>query len=110
MVQYIPIGDSITPTWLTAVLCQAGVLNQGEVESVIRRDSGAFNSQTGYLSLCYSADAPPHAPTQWMPQQRHEDQREERILQQYHRQLLANRVQNYAWDDLVADYKTGLIF
>ena len=46
----------------------------------------------------------------WAPQQRHEDQREMRILRRYFAVLQQHGVQSYAWDDLLTDYKTGLIF
>jgi len=48
--------------------------------------------------------------TFWMPQQRHENRREENILRRYHAQLQAHGVTHYPWDDLVADYQHGLIF
>jgi len=61
---YIPLPDRPTPSWLTAVLQQAGVLPEGEVKSVTQRASDAFNSQTSFLTVSYSADAPAAAPTQ----------------------------------------------
>jgi len=48
--------------------------------------------------------------TFWTPEQRHEDQREEKILRRYYRGLQAQGVKNYSWDDLLTDYKMGLIF
>lgn len=58
-----PIPDPVTPDWLTAVLRQAGVLSQGSVQAVVQEMTGAFNSATSRLSLQYSADATPEAPT-----------------------------------------------
>jgi thiamine kinase-like enzyme len=46
----------------------------------------------------------------WTPQQRHEGQREEKMLRRYHAVLQQHGVSNYSWDDLLTDYKTGLIF
>lgn len=46
----------------------------------------------------------------WTSQQRHEEQREEKMLRHYHTVLQAHGVNNYSWDDLVTDYQTGLIF
>lgn len=46
----------------------------------------------------------------WTPQQRHEEQREEKALRRYHTVLRAHGVNNYSWDDLLTDYQTGLIF
>ena len=51
------IDDSPTPAWLTDVLRQAGVLQQGAVTQVEQQMSGAFNSQLAFLRLDYSADA-----------------------------------------------------
>ncbi|NJM40252.1 MAG: phosphotransferase [Anaerolineae bacterium] len=48
--------------------------------------------------------------TFWMPEQRHEDQREQSILRRYLAQLHAGGVANYAWDDLLLDYRHGLIY
>ena len=64
MSSYISVPDPITPDWLTTVLQQSGMLQRGEVVSVTKRDSGAFNSQIGHLLLGYSADSPSDAPTQ----------------------------------------------
>ncbi len=47
--------------------------------------------------------------TFWTSQQRHEGQREEKILRYYLAELQAHGVNNYSWDDLVTDYKTGLL-
>jgi hypothetical protein len=48
--------------------------------------------------------------TFWTSEQRHEGQREEKILRQYHTVLQAHAVSNYSWDDLLIDYRQGLIF
>src|ERR1700737_17184 len=64
MATYIPLADQPTPAWLTAVLRVNGLLERGEVASVTIKDTGAFNSQTCYLSLQYSPDAPADLPTQ----------------------------------------------
>jgi hypothetical protein len=44
-------------------LRQSGALTRGEITSVDITDTGAFNSQTGHLLVCYSADAVPQLPT-----------------------------------------------
>lgn len=46
----------------------------------------------------------------WTSEQRHEDQREQKILQRYLAALQAYGVQHYSWQDLVTDYQHGLIF
>jgi hypothetical protein len=46
----------------------------------------------------------------WTRDQRREDNREIKLLRRYHQGLLANGVQNYTWEDLMADYRTALIF
>ncbi len=46
----------------------------------------------------------------WTSQQRHEGQREETMLRRYHTVLREHGVTNYSWDELITDYKTGLIF
>jgi thiamine kinase-like enzyme len=48
--------------------------------------------------------------TFWTPEQRHEAQREQRILQHYYAALVAHGVQDYRWEDLLADYRAGLIY
>lgn len=63
MTDYIAPGEQITAAWLSAVLHQAGILEQGEVASLAQVETGAFNSQTMRLVLQYSADASPNAPT-----------------------------------------------
>jgi hypothetical protein len=63
MTSYIPVSDPIIPEWLSAVLRQSGVLSQGEVITVERVTTSAFNSQTSRLLLHYSDDASAGAPT-----------------------------------------------
>jgi hypothetical protein len=46
----------------------------------------------------------------WTPQQRHEDRREEKMLHRYHTVLQHRGVSNYSWNDLLTDYKIGLIY
>lgn len=46
----------------------------------------------------------------WTRDQRQEDNREKTLLRRYHQGLRSNGVQNYAWEDLVADYQAALIF
>lgn len=46
----------------------------------------------------------------WMPQQRHEHQREQGILRRYLAQLHRHGVSHYEWDDLIEDYQHGLIY
>jgi len=46
----------------------------------------------------------------WSSPQRKEHNREVSLLQRYHQALLARGVQNYSWEDLLADYRLGLIF
>jgi hypothetical protein len=48
--------------------------------------------------------------TFWTSEQRHAAQREQQILRRYHATLQAHGVRDYAWDDLLTDYQTGLIF
>lgn len=48
--------------------------------------------------------------TFWAPQQRHENQREEGMLRRYLATLQAHGVRAYSWDDLVRDYRLGLVF
>ncbi len=48
--------------------------------------------------------------TFWTSEQRHEHHREEMMLHTYYAALRAHGVKDYAWDDLVTDYQTGLIF
>ncbi len=57
------IPNSPTPAWLTAILWQAGILQQGEVTAVDEQKDGAFNSQLAFLRLHYSADAESDLPT-----------------------------------------------
>ncbi len=62
MTAYIAIPDPVTPAWLTAVLRQAGLLQQGEVVAVEQGTMRAFNSQIHRLLLRYSADATSELP------------------------------------------------
>jgi thiamine kinase-like enzyme len=48
--------------------------------------------------------------TFWTSAQRHEGQREARILERYHTALQAHGVDNYSWEDLKIDYQSGLIY
>ena len=48
--------------------------------------------------------------TFWTSAQRHEAQREARILERYHTALQAHGVDNYSWEDLKIDYQSGLIY
>ncbi|GCE21470.1 oxidoreductase family protein [Dictyobacter kobayashii] len=47
--------------------------------------------------------------TFWTPAQRHEGQRELRALRRYHDTLTASGVNNYSWEELLDDYRIGLI-
>jgi hypothetical protein len=48
--------------------------------------------------------------TFWTPEQRHEQQREEKLVRLYHRVLQERGVTNFTWDELLTDYRLGLIF
>jgi hypothetical protein len=48
--------------------------------------------------------------TFWTPEQRREDQREEKILRRYLSVLQAHGAAEYGWEDLVRDYQAGLIY
>jgi thiamine kinase-like enzyme len=48
--------------------------------------------------------------TFWTREQRRAAQREQHILAHYHRTLVAHGVHGYSWEDLLADYRAGLIF
>jgi hypothetical protein len=48
--------------------------------------------------------------TFWTPEQRHAGRREEGILRRYLTTLQACGVRDYEWDDLAADYRSGLIY
>ncbi len=48
--------------------------------------------------------------TFWTPEQRHEDQREERLMRAYLDALVRRGVTSYSWDDLVRDYRIALAF
>ena len=45
----------------------------------------------------------------WTPDQRKQDNREERLLKRYHKELQANGVNNYTWEDLWRDYRYSVI-
>jgi thiamine kinase-like enzyme len=62
MLAALALVDPITPAWLTAVLRQSGVLEQGNVTQVESEQTSAFNSATSRLFLQYSADATSGAP------------------------------------------------
>ncbi len=49
-------------------------------------------------------------PSFWTPEQRRDNRREERILRRYHDALRRHGVAEYAWDDLMADYRLMVIF
>jgi hypothetical protein len=59
---HLPLSDSPSPDWLTVVLRYAGQLLEGRVVAVEARGSGAFNSNTSFLRLTYSNEAPRSAP------------------------------------------------
>ncbi len=48
--------------------------------------------------------------TFWTPEQRHANQSEETVLRRYYAGLQAYGVKNYSWDDLLTDYRMGLIY
>jgi thiamine kinase-like enzyme len=48
--------------------------------------------------------------TFWSSAQRHEEEREHRMLQRYYNTLCAHGVTGYTWDELLIDYRSGLIF
>jgi thiamine kinase-like enzyme len=48
--------------------------------------------------------------TFWTSEQRHAARREELILRRYHATLQASGVRDYTWDDLITDYRSGLIY
>jgi thiamine kinase-like enzyme len=48
--------------------------------------------------------------TFWTSEQRHAARREEQVLRRYHTTLQAYGVHDYTWDDLVTDYRSGLIY
>ena len=53
-----------SPTWLTGVLRDAGLLASGWVTAVDARPTSAFNSATSRLRIAYSDGAHPRAPAQ----------------------------------------------
>lgn len=48
--------------------------------------------------------------TFWTSEQRHAEQREDRMLRRYYDVLQANGVSGYSWEDLITDYRTHLIY
>lgn len=58
-----------TATWLTTLLHDSGHLPRGKVVAVERQVSNAFNSQTSFLRVGYSEDAPPDLPTAFVLKQ-----------------------------------------
>jgi hypothetical protein len=48
--------------------------------------------------------------TFWTPEQRREGEREQNILRRYHTCLRTHGVNDYSWEDLLTDYRTGLIY
>jgi hypothetical protein len=48
--------------------------------------------------------------TFWNRQQRHDGDREAEVLRRYHRRLVAGGVTGYTFDNLLNDYRHGLIF
>lgn len=48
--------------------------------------------------------------TFWTPEQRHQDQRELQILRRYYATVQAYGVSQYSWEDLLTDYRHGLIY
>ena len=48
--------------------------------------------------------------TFWTSEQRREGEREQKLLRRYLLVLQAHGVSNYTWDDLAADYQSGLIY
>ncbi|CAN5565792.1 phosphotransferase [soil metagenome] len=47
--------------------------------------------------------------TFWTPAQRHGAGREQKLLEQYYNTLCAHGVTGYTWEDLLTDYRSGLI-
>lgn len=47
--------------------------------------------------------------TFWTPEQRREQRREERVLRRYLGTLQASGVTNYGWEDLLVDYRLGVL-
>ena len=46
----------------------------------------------------------------WTRAQRREENRELALLRRYHQGLLSHGVQSFTWEDLLADYRSGLVF
>jgi hypothetical protein len=63
MAEYLPIANELTPSWLSAVLRQSGILPQGRVTTLVQEATGDFRgAQTHRLHVRYSSDAPSAAP------------------------------------------------
>ena len=54
--------------------------------------------------------AAPDVRTDQYGQESAQSQREQQILRRYHAMLQAQGVRDYAWGDLLTDYRTGLIY
>lgn len=48
--------------------------------------------------------------TFWSPAQRHQDEREQKMLRRYYDTLCDHGVVGYTWEELLTDYRSGLIF
>jgi Ecdysteroid kinase-like family len=46
----------------------------------------------------------------WTTEQRHQNGREQECLRLYHRTLVGSGVEGYSWEDLVLDYRSGLLY
>lgn len=46
----------------------------------------------------------------WTSEQRQQDQREQNVLRRYYKTLQTHGITAYSWDDLLLDYKIGLVF
>ncbi len=57
------LEEAITLAWLTAALQVGGALPRGAVQAVTAQANAAFNSAALHLTVTYTSDAPPEAPT-----------------------------------------------
>lgn len=64
-----PVPNPITPAWLTTTLQQADRLRHGAVSAVTQRATDAFNSNTCFLEVTYTAESPPTLPTHFVLKQ-----------------------------------------
>ena len=64
----------------------------------------------GVTADCPAFDLTHMFAAMWSREQRQEGDREQRCLRRYHAGLLAGGVRDYAWDDLLADYRALLAF